>query len=193
MGGGDVYDVLKSQRGVAFASPARPAPEGGLAPRGPSLGARLRDRLTRDRVLLAALVFVLYSASLLGVGIAIGRGSADGGGGGGAPAPAASGSAATGPYVTVRALALTAGSTERARRTAQEAAKALRARYPQYPVFDFPQGRDLFVCVGRFPLDASAAVQAEVRRLREEIAGLSFGTGKEKRRFEQPVIFKVQP
>ncbi len=193
----DVYDVLKQKRSPEPASrplqggpasapyvppPARPGPwKGWMA------------RLTRDRLLLGSLVFVLYSVTLVGIGIAIGRGRSSAGSPDVSAPPARGSTGAPAPYLTVRALELTGGDTVKAKSAAEAAMKELRTRFPQYPVFDVVQGRDRFVCIGRFPVESARQIPDEARRLKESVSTLSFGAGKDRRRFERVDFYRVQP
>lgn len=190
----DVYDVLRQNRPSEPVS--RPSAAGGTAPppplapprRGSSWGA-WKERFSRDRVLLGSIVFLLYSVALVGAGIAIGRSRGAASLDTDAPARTEGGAAAA--YLTVRALELTGGDA--ARPAAESAIKELRSKFPQYPVFDLVQGRDRAVCVGRFPVDPTGRVPDEVNRLKEAVSTMSFGVGKNRRRFDRVQVFKVQP
>lgn len=187
----DVYDVLKQNRSPEPVS--RPPVSGAAVPplapprRGVSWGA-WKERISRDRVLLGSIVFVLYSVALVGVGIVIGRGKGAASADAGAPARPEGTAAAS--YLTVRALELTGG--EAARPVAESAMKELRSKFPDHPVFEIvhSNGRDRVVCIGRFP--ATGNVPDGAQRLKEAVSKMSFGTGKNRRPFDRVQIYKVQ-
>lgn len=124
--------------------------------------------LGRDRLLLGVIAFLVWSVLLLGIGIAVGRSQRSGPSGapagGGAPSPSA--------FLTVKALAQGA-DLQKNQRIADQAVKHLKQRYGgRHDVFKLTQGRDLWVCVGRFRRDAASG--PEIRKLTEEIRDLSF-------------------
>ncbi len=192
----DVYDVLKQNRDSETSSKlfsAAAAPSSSPARSAiSSLWRRWAGRLGRDRVLLMTLLFVIYSVILLGVGIAIGKGNFSGSASASAVSSAEGGSRpAPASYVTVRALVLTGENMVRAQKAAADAKKNLKVKFPDHPVFDIVQGKNLCVCVGRFPAEPGRH-QEEIRKLKDAIKLLTFKTGQETRSFD-PVDIKVQP